>query len=275
MIYKAFALGTLAALAPVLPGNQALANDFDDESLSISGEKIIDGITAKVTPGINPDDTGTSGAFSEFYGDNTVTIDFNSTATQFKEDQYTFGSELITYSFEKELGSALSQKTGVYNDRWAPTGANGEKNTSNYLAVFQGNSVTIDLDTDLNYFGINWGALSNGNNFTFLKDGATISTFTFEDINPIAAVKAAHQKNEGNGYVHFYTSATGSSFDQIRISQTSNGGFETDNHSFRLGDEPFDFDENLPASETVPEPATLISLAVIGGLVFSRKRLRA
>ncbi|MEM7797459.1 MAG: PEP-CTERM sorting domain-containing protein [Cyanobacteria bacterium P01_C01_bin.118] len=272
MVYKVFALSTLAALAPVLPGHQALASDT---SLSLFGETTIGGITAKVTSGVNPDGTGTSGTFSEFYDDNTVTIDFNAAPTPLGENRYTFGTDLITYTFEQELGAALSKTTGVYNERWAPTGANGEKNTSNYLAVFQGNSVTIDLDTELNYFGINWGALSKGNNFTFLKDGTPLSTFTTKDINPIAAVKATHQKNEGNGYVHFYTSTTGSSFDQISISQTSNGGFETDNHSFRIGDEPFDFDENLPAPETVPEPTTLISLAVIGGLVFSRKRLRA
>ncbi|NEQ49262.1 MAG: PEP-CTERM sorting domain-containing protein [Leptolyngbya sp. SIO3F4] len=272
MIYRAFALGTLAALASVLHGHQALASNLDNDSLSISREITIGDITAKVTPGISLDSTGSSGAFSEFYGDNTVTIDFNSTATQIEENRYTFGSELITYTFEKTLDTTpLSQKTGVYNDRWAPAGINGEKNTSDYLAVFQGNSVTVDLHNDLNYFGINWGALSKGNDFTFLRDGTEISTFTYEDINPIAAVKAAHHNNEGNGYVHFYSNTDNSSFDQIKISQTSAGGFESDNHSFHLGNGPFNFDENFPNSQAVPEPISLMGIITIGVLMLRRK----
>lgn len=270
MKYPAFTLSTLAALASVFPGSIALAND--DTSLLIFGETTIGGINARVTQGINPGDSaGSLGAFSEFSGDHTATIDFNSAATQVGENRYTFGNDLITYTFEHSPGTATGQGTGIYGDYWAPAGADGEKNTSNYLAVFQGNSVTIDLTEELNYFGINWGAMSKGNNFSFFKDGEEISTFTYQDINPLAPIKVAHHQNEGNGYIHFYTDTVGSTFNQIIISQTDRGGFESDNHSFRLDSDVFEFDQNLPASESIPEPAAMFGLATVGAFMLRRK----
>ena len=272
MIYRAFALGTFAALAFVSHGTAALANPLDKTSLEKFDQITIDGITAKITHGINPEGSaGTLGAFSEFYGDQTITIDFNSAAAQVGENRYTFGNDTLTYTFEKGMGTALGQGTGVYNDRWAPTGANGEKNESDYLAVFKGNSVTIDLAEELNYFGLGWGAMSVGNSVSFWHDNAVVSTFTYGDINPLAPIKSSHQKNEGNGYLHFYATDENSTFNQIVISQSDVGGIETDNHSFHLGSDAFDFDQPVPASEHIPEPTTMLGLAVVGSLMFSRR----
>ena len=117
---------------------------------------------------------------------------------------------------------------------------------------------------------MNWGALSDGNNFTFLNDGTEISTFTYNDIDPIMPIRAAHQFNQGNGYVHFYTDTVSSSFDQIVISQTRPSGFETDNHSFRTENGIFDSD-NPQEPETVPESSTIVGLAVVGALLLRRK----
>ena len=266
---RSFSVGALTALASVLSGGVAFAADLNNgPSLPIYGEATIGGISAKVTQGINPEGTnGTLGAFSEFYDDKTVTVDFNSGATQVADKSYTFGNDFITYTFEKGISTSPGN-TGVYNDVWAPSGANGERNTSDYLAVFQNNSVTIDLAKDLNYFGIDWGALSPNNNWAFLKDGVEISTFTYDDINPIAPVKAAHQNNEGNGYIHFYAEDEASTFNQIVISQTGGGGFETDNHSFRFSNDAFDFDE--PAQD-VPEPTAMVGLVAAGLLLWKRR----
>ena len=272
-MYRSLSLGVLTALASVFSSGTAFAVSFDndDTSLSIYGEATLGGITAKVTEGINPGDSaGTLGAFSEFYGDNTVTIDFNSPGTKIETNKYTFGDDLITYTFENGLATDSGQGTGVYNDRWAPAGANGEKNESDYLAVFQGNSVTIDLEKDLNYFGIDWGALSPNNNFSFLNDGVEVSTFTYSDINPIAPVKAAHQNNEGNGYIHFYADTAESTFNQIIISQSGNGGFETDNHSFRFGSDAFDFDN---PTQDVPEPTAMVGLVAVGAFLLRRRAM--
>lgn len=263
-MYKSLSLGVLATLTSFFSGSVAFAADLDQDNavLTIYGEATINGVTAKVTRGVNPDNTvGILGAFSEFHENNTVTIDFNTAGTHTAGNTYTFGNELITYTFEKGIATNPGQGTGVYNDVWAPTGANGEKNTSDYLAVFNDNSVTIDLAKELNYFGINWGAISPNNNFTFLKDGLQVSNFTYNDINPIAPVKASHQNNEGNGYIHFYAEEADSTFNQIIISQTGGGGFETDNHSFRFGDEAFNFDD---PSQDVPEPKTILGLLTIG-----------
>ncbi len=49
--------------------------------------------------------------------------------------------------------------------KWAPAKPQGEVNTSNYLLVFQGDKVTIDVEKTLNYSGINWDAISSGNIF--------------------------------------------------------------------------------------------------------------
>ncbi|MEO0350038.1 MAG: PEP-CTERM sorting domain-containing protein [Cyanobacteria bacterium P01_A01_bin.15] len=274
-MYRSLSLGVLTALASVFSSGTALAADFDndDTSLPIYGEATIGGITAKVTQGINPDDRGSaSGAFSEFYGQQTLTIDFNSPGTKVDTNKYTFGDALITYTFENGLATETGKGTGVYNDRWAPAGANGEKNDSDYLAVFQGNSVTIDLEKDLNYFGIDWGALSPNNNFSFLNDGAEVGTFTYTDINPIAPVKAAHQNNEGNGYIHFYADAAESTFNQIIISQSGSGGFETDNHSFRFGSNAFDFDDT---TQDVPEPTAMVGLVAVGAFLLRRRAVEA
>lgn len=280
MIYKAFALSTFATLASVAPGNIALANDFDDDALLIFGETTIGDIIAKTTQGINPGDSaGKLGAFSDFYDDNTTTIDFNSAATQVGENSYSFGSDLITYTFESSISTTSGDGTGVYNsgiynDRWAPTGANGEKNVSDYLAVFQGNSVTIDLAKELNYFGMNWGALSEGNQLSFFNNGTKLSTFTASDIEPILPIKADHQLNQGNGYVHFYTDKIGSTFNQIVISQTQLSGFETDNHSFRMSNNVTDID-NPPTPETVPESSTVVGLTVVGAFLLRCRFSRA
>ncbi|MEM1253098.1 MAG: PEP-CTERM sorting domain-containing protein [Cyanobacteria bacterium P01_H01_bin.21] len=267
MIYKAFTLSTVTALASVLPSGVALAND--DVSIPIFGETTIGDITAKVTSGITLEDDSL-GAFSDFYSNEITTIDFNSPATQVGENSYTFGNK-ITYTFGKSISTASGDatgvyKSGIYSDRWAPTGANGEKNTSNYLAVFRGNPVTIDLAADLDYFGVNWGALSEGNNLTFLNNGTEINTFTYRDIEPITPIKAIHQANQGNGYVHFYTD---SSFNQIVLSQTQPSGFETDNHSFRFGSVS---EKEQP--ESVPEPAAVIGLVAAGALMTRCKFTR-
>ena len=266
---SSFLVGALTAVVSILSSGVAVAADLNNSStLPIYGEATIGGISAKVTQGINPEGTnGRQGAFSEFYGDQTITIDFNSGATQVAKKSYTFGNDFITYTFEKGM-SASPGNTGVYNDVWAPSGANGERNTSDYLAVFQDNSVTIDLAKDLNYFGIDWGALSPNNNWAFLKDGVEVGTFTYDDINPIAPVKAAHQNNEGNGYIHFYAEDDASTFNQIVISQTGGGGFETDNHSFRFGNDAFDFED--PAQD-VPEPTAMVGLGAAGLLLWRRR----
>ncbi|MBX2865292.1 MAG: hypothetical protein KTR27_17215 [Leptolyngbyaceae cyanobacterium MAG.088] len=285
-IYQMLLVATVAVAAPLAVTPQAQADEFDDASLPVYSEFTIDGITAKVTKGLNlTDDPGGSlGAFSDFYyNEGIVTLDFNDpNARQTvagETNAYTFGDESMIFTFDKALGA---NGTNVKSDKWAPTGANAEKNTSDYLAVFQGNSVTVDLADSLNYFGMNWGALSPENKFEFLQvddNGVETSLGLFDYNNVFGSsdsklpTQAAHHNNEYNGYVHFYSNDVDGLFNRIRITQAGGGGFETDNYSFRFSDSSFDFEEGDDTAQT-PEPGALLGLAAFGGLML-RRRLMA
>lgn len=283
--YQILLAASVAFAAPLTWAPVAQANDFDDESLPIFSEFTIDGITAKVTKGINliDDADGTLGAFSDFYYNEGITnITFNDPslrqAVAGKSNAFTFGNESVVFNFDKALGQ---NGTNIKSDVWAPTGANAERNTSDYLAVFQGNSVTVDLADSLNYFGMNWGALSSSNKFEFLQvddSGVETSLGLFDYNNVFGAndsklpTQAAHQNNEYNGFVHFYANETDGLFNRIKITQAGGGGFETDNYSFRFSDQSFDFEEGKDAAET-PEPGALLGLMAIGGMMVRRRLL--
>ncbi|MBT9314603.1 Npun_F0296 family exosortase-dependent surface protein [Leptothoe spongobia] len=273
-------VSTSLAVAPL-----AQAEDFDDTSLPIYSEFTIDSITAKVTKGLNltDDPNGSLGAFSDFYyKEGIVNIDFNDPserqAVAGKSNAYTFGDESVVFTFDKALGS---NRTNVKSDVWAPTGANAERNTSDYLAVFQGNSVTVDLANSLNYFGMNWGALSPENKFEFLQvddQGVETSLGLFDYNNVFGSsdsklpTKAAHHNNEYNGFVHFYANEAEGLFNRIKITQNGGGGFETDNYSLRFSDQSFDFEEGTDTAET-PEPGALLGLAIFGSMMLRRRLL--
>ncbi|MDV3351093.1 PEP-CTERM sorting domain-containing protein [Leptolyngbyaceae cyanobacterium CCMR0082] len=285
-IYQMLLAATVAVAAPLTVAPLAQADDFDDASLPVYSEFTIDGITAKVTKGVNllDDPNGTLGAFSDFYyNEGVVTIDFNDPSAREsvagKANAYTFGDESMIFTFDKALGV---DRTDVKSDKWAPTGANAEKNTSDYLAVFQGNSVTVDLASSLNYFGMNWGALSPENKFEFLKvddNGVETSLGLFDYNNVFGSsdsklpTQAAHHNNEYNGYVHFYANEVDGLFNRIKITQTGGGGFETDNYSFRFSDKSFDFEEGEDTAQT-PEPGILLGLTAFASLMM-RRRLMA
>lgn len=230
---------------------------------SSSAQAISFKITSGV-PGLNGQTN--QGAFSEFSKlKETTTIDFNSGSVP------TTG--FAKYSFENNTGAS-----SVRSDQWAPAGSTGEKNGSKYLAVFNGDAATIKLDKTLNYFGIDWGAVSENNTFSFyqsVKDGkdALVKSFTSADLlNNKALFNASWQGGQGNGYVHFYSDSIADNFNKIVISQSSTvgGGFESDNHSFHQGTGKFDFDGNLKA-KSVPEPGIVLGLLATGGM-FLRKR---
>jgi hypothetical protein len=186
------------------------------------------------------------GAYSDLQLPGTKTVDFNSGSVP------TTG--FAKYSFQKNNGSS-----SVRSDVWAPAGVSGQVNTSKYLAVFAGNDVTIDLANHLDYFGINWGAMSPGNVFSFFDGNRLIQTIGYNDVNPLAEVRASQHGNEGNGFVHFTATQKNQYFNRIVISQIGGGGFESDNHSFRMA--------------SVPEPTAILGLTAVGGaLLLKRKK---
>lgn len=234
-------------------------------------------ISFKMTRGIaNPTTKAThQGAYSDFAGTKGITtVDFNSgfnAGASSVNINGKDGKRFMTYNFNRGISNRSGQ-TGVYNDRWAPAGVNGEVNNSRYLAVFQGNTVTMTFANTMNYFGIDWGAISNGNVFSFFRGGKQIKSFSTKDVNLLAPVRARQHGGEGNGYLHFYANSAKDIFDEIRISQVGGGGFESDNHSFQQGTGRFDFEKEL---KDVPEPTVTLGLIALGSafLVSQRKKL--
>ncbi|MBF2003473.1 MAG: PEP-CTERM sorting domain-containing protein [Synechococcales cyanobacterium M58_A2018_015] len=220
----------------------------------------------RVTRGIaGPKGETNQGAFSEFSRTKGVTtVDFNSGAPT---------TGFARYSF---VGNGSSS---VRKDMWAPVGANNEKNDSNYLAVFSGKNVVIDLAKHLNYFGINWGAAHAGNTYSFFNGDRLVRTFTTADIDRAGGFAIYSEKHpgsgqgardgkQGNGYVHFYSTSAAEIFNRIVISQSGGGGFETDNHSFHVGKGAFNFDKEL---KDVPEPGIALGLMALGGVLLAKR----
>ncbi|MFQ4142768.1 PEP-CTERM sorting domain-containing protein [Chlorogloeopsis sp. ULAP02] len=229
-------------------------------------------ITFKMTTGIaSPDGKTDQGAWSEFSGlSDFKTVDFNN-------------GQLPTSGFAKYslVGNASSS---VRADMWAPVGPNGEKNTSKYLAIFEGQNAVIELDDYLNYFAINWGAAHSGNIYSFYNGDTLVKSFSTTDIdqaggfaiysslhpgNNEAGAKLVNNKYyQGNGYVHFYSESSNDIFNKIVISQVGGGGFETDNHSFHKGTGRFTgFDP-----KSVPEPSMALGIMAVGGIFLWKRK---
>ena len=211
-------------------------------------------LTLNYDPGNYRDSAVTNqGVFSKQVNDkNYTTFDFNNGAVA--------GNNQVTYSFSQGSYSTSPGATGIYNDQWAPSGANAEVNKSKYLAVFQGNDAIIQSAKGnlFTYFGFDAGALSGGNTLSFFNAGKEIAKYDYNFLNNIATVAASYQNGgEKNGFFEFFSKDKNDSFDKIVISQTTSGGFESDNHTFRTA--------------KVPEPSVALGLLAVGG-VFLRKR---
>jgi hypothetical protein len=253
MQLRHFTLGftVLTAIASVLSAGSAHAISF------------------KVSKGVANPWTGATnqGAYSEYAKmKDTVTVDFNQGGAP--------KTGFAQYSFTNPKGSS-----NVRSDMWAPVGANGEKNTSNYLETFQGSNVVINLAKNLNYFGIDWGAAHTGNTYAFYNGDKLVQSFNTSDIdkaggfaiysklhpgsNEAGAQKVDGRYVQGNGYVHFASQSKSDVFNKIVISQVGGGGFETDNHSFHMGNDKF---------KDVPEPALPVGLLTVGGIWLLRRK---
>jgi hypothetical protein len=200
------------------------------------------------------------GAFSNSVNkEGYTTIDFN--------DGVLPSNKQVKYSYSKGQSTGAKQ-TGIIADEWAPAGVNGEKNTSKYLTVFNGNDVIIEAlgGKKFNYFGFDAGALSKGNLLKFFDGGKLVKELTFEMMSALAPVAAEQHGGQMNGFFEFFSEGNTDNFDKIVLSQvTTDGGFESDNHTFRVGTGRY--------TASVPEPGVVLGLAGVSGMfLYKRKR---
>ncbi|AFY32903.1 PEP-CTERM sorting domain-containing protein [Calothrix sp. PCC 7507] len=230
------------------------------------------------TPGVfRTEGVTDEGAFSKNVNDkNYVTIDFNSKG----QDNGLFkGNDLVDYTFSKgSYSTSVNQKTGIISDQWGPSGVNGEDNKSNYLAVFSDSTVSIKAKNGgvFNYFGIDLGALSGGNTFELLKGGKAVTTvfnnttydkLTYDVLNEIAQVANKAQGGQKNGFFEFFSQGFQDNFDEIRLSQVGGGGFESDNHTFKIASGAY-----KPDPKSVPEPTAVVGLMAVGGMFLLKRK---
>lgn len=241
-IKKALTIAALSAVASVSYAGSAHALGFTYNAGSVR------------TPGVTNEGSFSNNVNQQGY----TTLDFNNGAIP--------GNGTVKYSFSNGPISttAYSGQTGIYADKWAPSGVSGEVNSSKYLAVFQGNDAIIETlgGKKFNYFGLNLGALSSGNTLSFFDGGKLVKQLTYELMTQLAPTAAQQHGGEKNGFFEFFSEGNNDNFDKIVLSQIGGGGFETDNHTLRVGTGKY---------TSVPEPGIVLGLVGVGGM-FLRKR---
>lgn len=148
----------------------------------------------------------------------------------------------------------------MFTQTFGSSGANAEVNTTNYLAVFSGNDTIIEAqgNNTFSYFGFDAGALSVGNTLKFFSGTTLIRELTYDILNTAASVGASQHGGQKNGFFEFFSQGTNDTFDKIIITQTESGGFESDNHTFRV--------------QSVPEPSVTLGMLAVGGLFLSKRK---
>ena len=269
MFKKLFSIAALSAIATVTYAGSAQAAGFSYGSGAFRDNNVTN-----------------EGSFSENVNDaGYETFDFD-------DSRRLPGNDRVKYSFE---GKNTGKKTKVINNnkkrngewkngemKWAPAGVNGENNESQYLQVFEGKNAVIETAKEgdtFNYFGLNLGALSTGNTLEFFNAGnavefdyqdsngmaQTATTLTYNILTALAPTAADQHGGQTNGFFEFFSEGMDDNFDKIVISQVGGGGFETDNHTFRIAKGKY-------VEASVPEPSIALGMLAFSGSMFIRKR---
>ncbi|MCA3254387.1 MAG: PEP-CTERM sorting domain-containing protein [Alphaproteobacteria bacterium] len=145
--------------------------------------------------------------------------------------------------------------------------------TGRYGVAFPGEMYELSLAAPVNYFGFWLSALNGGNTLSFYKGNTLLQTYNAATIldgitnfnaylcNP-AGVFYGHNCGEPYAFINFFS--TGGDFDRVRFSQTSGGGFESDNYTIGM---------LKGTTKAVPEPGMLGLLGGgLGLLALARRR---
>ncbi len=155
----------------------------------------------------------------------------------------------IVYTFDS--GSPVLNWTGNGNVVLGSTGINAAPfgvsvpDGTHYLTVPTSGgsgSVSANLNSDYNYFGLWWGSVDTYNTISFYNDGSNVASFTGTQAISPSAANGNQTAPSTNLYVNFLNLPT---FDSFTMTSTSYA-FEVDN--IAVGTVP------------VPEPASLLLL---------------
>ncbi len=267
MFKKLFSVAAISAIVTVAYAGSAQAGSFSYSSGGYRDDKVNEGSFSK-----NVNDLG----YETFDFNGSPDLPFNNKV------KYSFSGEHTQRRINKKKITQVVT-TGNSEMKWAPAGVNGEKNTSQYLQVFKGKSAVIETvkegDT-FNYFGLNLGALSRGNVLEFFNgdnavefdymdtqgNAKTATTLTYNILTALAPTAAEQHGGQTNGFFEFFSDGTEDNFDKIVISEYSGGGFETDNHTFRIAKGKFS------RAASVPEPSIALGMLAVSGAMFLNKR---
>ena len=151
-------------------------------------------------------------------------------------------------------------------------------------------TTTSNPNAGVKYFGLFFSSLDAGNQLTFYNNSTVLAQLSISNFSKLVQNSSAFVGgpfNQPGAFFNFYAD-TGEQFTKIALTQTtSSGGFESDNHTFRV-----------PAASTisgtgvdlgglsitagkvntiaVPEPFTIIGTLIGGTAAFRmRKKLKA
>ena len=159
--------------------------------------------------------------------------------------------------------------SGSIDGSWAQPGrGSANQDNTQYLEVGTTNvntpGITVTLNQLYTYFGLYWGSIDNYNYLSFYNGSTLVDSFRGDQITALepAPANGDQASKLTNVYVNFHDLPT---FNSFRLTSTS-AAFEVDNIAVA----------NTKASDSVPEPATLIlfgtGLAGLAGLRLRRKK---
>ncbi len=179
-----------------------------------------------------------------------------------------------------------------------PTGGNNRFITVNGV----NRQYTLTLNSPQAYFGMWWSAGDPGNKLDIYSGNTLLATFFTRDVKALIDSKATAVRDDfygnpnapytsGDGtarnqrrnnsepyaFLNFY-GMSGTTFDRIVFTQTTNAGFESDNHTVSAVRQTVSGEQfNAQYQAAVPEPLTFLGVgAAIGfGTVFKRKLKRS